>query len=242
MESNPSPKRRPGRQAHLKVSDRQDWRLSRWINGAETVREGEDCSGHDSETLRLSAAAGCGAQSEGSDDKMSFWIWSESFLNLIPPGLAPEIQMWHVAGRQKKKKKIKGNQINSCRSGRGRGRDTERRSEPLTCGFILNLQLCLFHLHKETFLIWSRQPVKVLKGGSGVFSLPQTAVNPNVFHLLSLVSDLFSLLWKSTGRVSRPELWWHNHRTLITKRLFEVCGWRVKRRQKCLHKLPERVT
>lgn len=68
-------------------------------------REGEeDCIGHDSETLYLSVAAGCEAQSEGIDDKMSFWIWSESFLNLIPPGLAPEIQIWHVAGRQKRKK------------------------------------------------------------------------------------------------------------------------------------------
>lgn len=59
----------------------------------ENVREGEDCGGHDSEPPIPSAAAGCEAQSEGSDDKMSFGIWSESFLNLIPPGLNPEIQI-----------------------------------------------------------------------------------------------------------------------------------------------------
>lgn len=147
MESNPSPKCRPGRRAHLKLPDRQDWQLILRINGAarqkKTAREGEDCSGHDSETLYLSVAAGCEAQSEGIDDKMSFWIWSESFLNLIPPGLAPEIQIWHVVRRQKRKK-IKGNQI--CQRGRGRAVTPKRLSEPSTCGFVFNLQLFLFHL------------------------------------------------------------------------------------------------
>lgn len=38
----------------------------------ENVRDGKDCGGHDSEPLTLSVAAGCEAQSEGSDDKMSF--------------------------------------------------------------------------------------------------------------------------------------------------------------------------
>lgn len=144
MEANPSPERRPGQRAHLKLPDRRDWQLILWINGA--ARQREDLSGRaktaTSTTLKAlhpSVAAGCEAHSEGSDDKMSFWIWSESFLNLIPPGPAPEIQIWHVGD----KKESRAIQSSPVKEEEGGARDREKRdSEPSTC-FVFT---SLFHL------------------------------------------------------------------------------------------------
>lgn len=74
---------------------------------------------------------------------MSFWLWSESFLNLIPPGIAPEIQIWHVV--EKKKNQGQSNQL-SVREEEGRGRGTEGYlSIWVSCG--LPFIFCfLFHL------------------------------------------------------------------------------------------------
>lgn len=91
---------------------------NKWSGSSD--RLSEDSSGHNSDTP-LSLAAGCGAPSAGIDDEMSFWLWSESFLNLIPPGLAPEIQIWHVV---EKKNQGQSNQL-SVREEEGRGRGTE---------------------------------------------------------------------------------------------------------------------
>lgn len=123
----------------------QEWQLIFRINGAPRQI---DCHGGrrlqrtQLWNLSIRLAAGWGAPSTGIVNEMSFWIWSESFFNLIPPGLAPEIQIWHVV----EERKIKGNPINLCQRRRWVGPWHRRGKEHLSMSimwFVLHIQLCL---------------------------------------------------------------------------------------------------